>query len=58
MRRPVVADAVAHQRQALDECQAKALLAGYGIAIPKGGVARSEGRGRGHRPGGWTGRWR
>ena len=38
----VVADAVAHQRQALDECQAKALLAGYGIAIPKGGVARSE----------------
>ncbi len=38
----VVADAVAHQRQALDECQAKALLAGYGIAVPAGGVARSE----------------
>ena len=38
----VVADAVAHQRQALDECQAKALLAGYGIAVPAGDVARSE----------------
>ena len=38
----VVADAVAHQRSALDESQAKALLAGYGIAVPEGGVARSE----------------
>ncbi len=38
----VVADAVAHDRGALDEWQAKALLAGYGIAVPEGGVARSE----------------
>ena len=38
----VVADAVAHQRDALDECQAKALLAGYGIAVPEGGIARTE----------------
>jgi acyl-CoA synthetase (NDP forming) len=38
----VVADAVAHQRGALDEREAKALLAGYGIAVPEGGVARSE----------------
>jgi acyl-CoA synthetase (NDP forming) len=38
----VVAEAVAHRRGALDEWQAKALLAGYGIAVPKGGVARSE----------------
>lgn len=38
----VVAEAVAHERDALDEWQAKALLAGYGIAVPEGGVARSE----------------
>ena len=38
----VVADAVAHGRGALDEWQAKALLAGYGIAVPEGGLARSE----------------
>jgi len=38
----VVAEAVAHERSALDESQAKALLAGYGIAVPEGGVARSE----------------
>jgi acyl-CoA synthetase (NDP forming) len=38
----VVADAVAHQRDALDERESKALLAGYGIAVPEGGVARSE----------------
>ena len=38
----VVADAVAHERGALDESQAKALLAGYGIAVPEGGVAHSE----------------
>ena len=38
----VVAEAVAHERGALDEWQAKALLAGYGIAVPEGGVARSE----------------
>jgi acyl-CoA synthetase (NDP forming) len=38
----VVADAVAHERGALDERQAKALLADYGIAVPEGGVARSE----------------
>ena len=38
----VVADAVAHGRGALDEWQAKALLAGYGIAVPEGGLARNE----------------
>ena len=38
----VVADALAHGRIALDEAQAKALLAGYGIAVPEGGVAHSE----------------
>jgi len=38
----VVADAVAHERSSLDESQAKALLAGYGIAVPEGGVAHSE----------------
>ena len=38
----VVADAVAHERGSLDESQAKALLAGYGIAVPEGGVAHSE----------------
>jgi len=38
----VVADAVAQGRGALDEGQAKALLAGYGIAVPEGGIARSE----------------
>jgi len=37
----VVADAVAHERSSLDESQAKALLAGYGIAVPEGGVAHS-----------------
>ena len=38
----VVADAVAHERGTLDEWQAKTLLAGYGIAVPEGGVARNE----------------
>ena len=38
----VVADAVAHERGALDEWQAKALLAGYGIAVPEGGLAHNE----------------
>jgi acyl-CoA synthetase (NDP forming) len=38
----IVAEAVAHERGALDEGQAKALLAGYGIAVPEGGVAHSE----------------
>ena len=38
----VVADTVAHGRGALDERQAKALLDGYGIAVPEGGVAHSE----------------
>ena len=38
----VVADAVAHERGSLDEAQAKALLAGYGISVPEGGVARTE----------------
>jgi acyl-CoA synthetase (NDP forming) len=38
----VIAEALAHERGALDEPQAKALLAGYGIAVPEGGVARSE----------------
>lgn len=37
-----VAGAVAHGRGALDESQAKALLAEYGIAIPEGGLAHSE----------------
>ncbi|HEY5169072.1 MAG TPA: acetate--CoA ligase family protein, partial [Thermoleophilia bacterium] len=37
-----MADAVAHERSSLDESQAKALLAGYGIAVPEGGVAHSE----------------
>ncbi len=38
----VVAEAIAHERGALDEGQAKALLAAYGIAVPEGGVARRE----------------
>ena len=38
----VVAEAVARERSALDEWQAKAMLSGYGIAVPEGGVARSE----------------
>jgi acyl-CoA synthetase (NDP forming) len=38
----LVADAVAHERSSLDESQAKALLAGYGITVPEGGVAHSE----------------
>ncbi len=38
----VVADAVAQGRGALDEWQAKVLLAGYGISIPEGGLARTE----------------
>jgi acyl-CoA synthetase (NDP forming) len=38
----LVADAVAHERSSLDESQAKALLTGYGIAVPEGGVAHSE----------------
>jgi acyl-CoA synthetase (NDP forming) len=38
----VVSDALAHGRIALDESQSKALLADYGIAVPEGGVARSE----------------
>jgi acyl-CoA synthetase (NDP forming) len=33
---------VANERGALDEWQAKALLAGYGIAVPEGGLARNE----------------
>jgi acyl-CoA synthetase (NDP forming) len=38
----IVADAVAHERGALDESQAKTLLADYGIAVPEGGIARCE----------------
>jgi succinyl-CoA synthetase beta subunit len=38
----IVAAAVADHRGALDESQAKALLADYGIAVPAGGVAHSE----------------
>jgi acyl-CoA synthetase (NDP forming) len=38
----VVADAVAHELGALDELQAKTLLAGYGIAVPEGGLAHNE----------------
>jgi acyl-CoA synthetase (NDP forming) len=38
----VVAAAVAQGLGALDEWQAKALLAGYGIAVPEGGLARDE----------------
>jgi acyl-CoA synthetase (NDP forming) len=37
----VMAEAVAHERGALDEWQAKTLLAGYGIAVPEGGIAHS-----------------
>jgi acyl-CoA synthetase (NDP forming) len=38
----IVAAAVTQQRAALDERQAKMLLAAYGIAIPAGGIARDE----------------
>jgi acyl-CoA synthetase (NDP forming) len=38
----VVADAVAQGLGALDERQAKTLLASYGIAVPEGGLARDE----------------
>ncbi|MBN2823467.1 MAG: acetate--CoA ligase family protein [Coriobacteriia bacterium] len=38
----VVAAAVADGLGALDEGQAKALLAGYGITVPEGGLARDE----------------
>ena len=38
----IVSDAVARGQGALDEWQAKALLASYGVPIPDGGVARSE----------------
>ena len=38
----VVAEALAQGRGALDERQAKVLLAGYGIPIPEGGLARTE----------------
>jgi acyl-CoA synthetase (NDP forming) len=38
----VVAAAVTQGLGALDEWQAKALLAGYGIAVPEGGLARTE----------------
>lgn len=38
----VVAAAVAQGATALDEAQAKALLASYGIAVPEGGLARDE----------------
>jgi acyl-CoA synthetase (NDP forming) len=38
----VVAAAVAQGLWALDECQAKALLAIYGIDVPQGGLARNE----------------
>ena len=37
-----MAAAVAQGLGALDEWQAKALLAGYGIAVPEGGLARDE----------------
>jgi acyl-CoA synthetase (NDP forming) len=38
----VVASALACGRRTLDEWQAKTLLAGYGIAVPEGGLAGSE----------------
>jgi acyl-CoA synthetase (NDP forming) len=38
----VVSAAVAHGLGALDEWQAKTLLAGYGIAVPEGGLAGNE----------------
>lgn len=38
----VVAAAVAQGLDALDEWQAKVLLAGYGISVPEGGLARNE----------------
>jgi len=38
----VVAAAVAQGLSALDEGQAKVLLAGYGISVPEGGLARNE----------------
>jgi len=37
-----IAEAVAQGLGALDESQAKTLLAGYGIAVPEGGLARDE----------------
>ncbi|MHB1324069.1 MAG: acetate--CoA ligase family protein [Coriobacteriia bacterium] len=39
----VVAAAVAQGSGALDEAQAKALLASHGVAVPDGGLARDEG---------------
>jgi acyl-CoA synthetase (NDP forming) len=38
----LVAEAVAQGLVALDEAQAKTLLAAYGIAVPEGGLARDE----------------
>jgi acyl-CoA synthetase (NDP forming) len=38
----VVAEAVTQGRGALDEWQSKTLLAGYGITVPEGGLARDE----------------
>ena len=38
----IVTTAVAQGLGALDELQAKALLAGYGIAVPEGGLAHNE----------------
>ncbi len=38
----IVASAVAQGLGALDEWQAKVLLAGYGITVPEGGLARTE----------------
>ena len=38
----VVAEALAEELGALDEWQAKTLLAAYGIAVPEGGLARTE----------------
>jgi acyl-CoA synthetase (NDP forming) len=38
----VLAAAVARRLGALDEWQAKQLLAGYGISVPEGGLARTE----------------
>ena len=38
----LVAAAVAQGRTALDEWQAKVLLAGYGVPVPEGGLARDE----------------
>jgi acyl-CoA synthetase (NDP forming) len=38
----IVAAAIAQGLGTLDECQAKVLLAGYGISVPEGGLARNE----------------